>query len=118
MITPEECRLFLGDVRGGLKEEIASETVNLLLIDPPYTYKDYPDLWEPMAQTAERILVDKGIALIMAGTANLDIKMEAFSKYLRYHWCLSVLVERASPALQWMSVAPRWKPVLVFVKGS
>jgi site-specific DNA-methyltransferase (adenine-specific) len=115
ILNSKDCRLFTADLRAGLPE-ITAGSVNLILIDPPYSYKDYSDIWQPMAQVSERILADHGILLVMAGVANLDKKMAALSQYLRYHWTLTVLVERASPPLQWMGISTRQKPVLVYVK--
>jgi site-specific DNA-methyltransferase (adenine-specific) len=117
ILKPKDCRLFVGDIRAGLPE-IKSGSVNLILVDPPYSYNDYSDIWEPMGQVAERILADHGVLLVMAGVASLDKKMAALSKYLRYHWTLTVLVERASPPLQWLGISTRQKPVLVYVKKS
>jgi SAM-dependent methyltransferase len=113
-LAPDFCQLHIADIANGLPF-VADDSIDCIITDPPYA-AEYLHLWEHLGKLAARVLKPGGLLLAMAGQHKLDAKMTSLSKYLKYHWTLAVLADKQSPALHWMGLAPKWKPVLLYTK--
>lgn len=106
------------DLKEGLKF-INDEEVDVIIMDPMYGKEAIETTYTHISEVCGRVLKNGGSALIMVGQYNLPAALSALltDKRLRYHWCLSVVLPRQSPALQWLNVSPHYKLVLHLVKG-
>lgn len=107
------------DIKNGL-DFVEDESVDIIITDLMYDRKSIENTYSYISEICGRCLKDGGSALIMVGQSHLPLALSALTsdKRLRYHWCLSVVLPRQSPALQWLHVSPHFKLVLHFVKGS
>ena len=110
------CRLFAADINGGLPE-IADNSVDYIITDPPYPKKFIP-LYGELSKLAERVLKPNGSLIVMTGQSYLPEVISQLSQHMTYHWCLSYTTPGGqSPQLFQKRVNTFWKPVLWFVKG-
>ena len=99
---------------------VKDEEIDLILMDPMYGKQAIETTYTQISEICGRVLKNGASALIMVGQSHLPTALSALlsDKRLRYHWCLSVVLPRQSPALQWLNVSPHFKLVLHLVKGS
>ena len=114
---PEDyCRLFVADIRDGLKE-IASESVDVIITDPPYG-REYIGLYGELSRVAQRVLKPQGSLIVMTGQSYLTAVMVELEVYMTYHWTMCYLTPGGqSPQMFQKRVNTFWKPVLWYVKG-
>ena len=115
---PEDmCRLFVADIRGGLKE-VDDESVDFLITDPPYP-REYIPLYGDLSLVASRVLKPGGSLIVMIGQSYMPEVIEQLGRYMLYHWCMSYQTPGGqSPQLFQKRLNTFWKPVLWYVKGS
>ncbi|MBR1437911.1 MAG: ParB N-terminal domain-containing protein [Synergistaceae bacterium] len=113
---PEEnCRLFTADIRDGLKE-IADNSVDVIITDPPYG-KEYISLYGELSKLARRVLKPTGSLVVMTGQSYLPEVMSRLGQYMSYHWTMCYLTPGGkSPQMFQKKVNTFWKPVLWYVK--
>ena len=115
-IPEGNCRLFSADIRDGLKE-IADESVDVIITDPPYG-KEYIPLYGELSRVAQRVLKPNGSLLVMTGQSYLPEVIEHLGQYMMYHWTMCYLTPGGqSPQMFQKRVNTFWKPVLWYVKG-
>lgn len=119
-VTEDDVDVFVGDVRSGLPQ-IKDESVDVVLVDPPYDGKAVEELYSHIASVAGRILREGGSLAVMCGGANLDKAMRelATNKSLRYNWMLAYVCKcNGSPLIHSRKVATAVKYVVWLTKGA
>ena len=110
------CKLFLGDIRSGLRE-IENESVDFIVTDPPYP-REYLPLYSDLSRLAERVLKPGGSLIAMIGQSYLPEVVERLGENMSYYWIMPYLTQGGgSPTLYQKRVNTFWKPVLWYVKG-
>lgn len=114
---PEEtCKLFVADIRDGLKE-IADESVDVIITDPPYP-REYIPLYGDLSLLASRVLKPGGSLIVMIGQSYMPEVIELLGRHMSYYWIMPYLtLGGGSPLLYQKRVNTFWKPVLWYVKG-
>ena len=114
---PEEmCNLFVADIRDGLKE-IADESVDVIITDPPYP-REYIPLYGDLSLLASRVLKQGGSLIVMIGQSYMPEVIELLGRHMSYYWIMPYLTPGGgSPLLYQKRVNTFWKPVLWYVKG-
>ena len=114
---PEEmCNLFVADIRDGLKE-IADESVDVIITDPPYQ-REYIPLYGDLSLLASRVLKQGGSLIVMIGQSYMPEVIELLGRHMSYYWIMPYLTPGGgSPLLYQKRVNTFWKPVLWYVKG-
>ena len=115
---PEDmCRLFVADIRDGLKE-IEDESVDFLITDPPYP-REYIPLYGDLSLVASRVLKPGGSLIVMIGQSYMPEIIRQLGEHMTYHWCMSYQTPGGqSPQLFSKRVNTFWKPLLWYVNGS
>ena len=114
---PEEmCNLFVADIREGLKE-IANESIDVIITDPPYP-REYIPLYGDLSLLASRVLKPGGSLVVMIGQSYMPEVIELLGKHMLYYWVMPYLTPGGgAPLLYQKRVNTFWKPVLWYVKG-
>lgn len=114
-LTEDMCRFICADIRFGLKE-VADESVDSIITDPPYP-AEYLPLYSDLSAVAARVLKPGGSLIVMCGQSYLPEVIARLGEHMDYHWCLAYLTPGGqSPQLFHKRVNTFWKPVLWFVK--
>lgn len=111
--VPGAPEVRIGDAREVLAD-VESESVALVLTDPPYGDEAEP-LYEWLAEFAARVLIPGGSLIVYTGQSRLDRDMRVFGGHMRYWWCLA-MQHGQSQRLPGKFVIAEWKPVLWYVK--
>jgi ParB-like chromosome segregation protein Spo0J len=106
--------LLLGDfrVRGS---EIDSESISLMLTDPPYA-KEFLPLWNDLGALAQRVLKPGGIMLTYTGNLYLPDILQMLGKHLQYVWCLAILHSGQKKVVYPVNINQAWKFILWYCK--
>ena len=112
----EENTIICGDCLEVMKDW-PDGCVDLVLTDPPY-HKEYLHLWEPLALSSGRLLIDGGLLVTLTGHHSFNVIVKGMTKHLDFYWIggmpsTSGFVGRYHPR-QMMCTA---KPVLWLSKG-
>jgi hypothetical protein len=110
---PAEVERRVGDCRE-VVADIASDSVPLILTDPPYGGPSEP-LYRWLAEFAARVLIPGGSLICFTGHFCLDRDMRIFSEHLEYWWLL-VMLHDQSPRFPSHGAIACHKPVLWYVK--
>ena len=110
-----EYTLVVADVRD-LPKHLKPNSVDAIITDPPYG-KEYLDLYDALAEAAQKVLKQGGNCVVMTGQAYLGEIIVRMSKHLSYQWTLAYLTPGPSVQVFGRHVKSNWKPVLWFVKG-
>lgn len=109
-------QIIIKDLRLLTAEDIASESVDCIITDPPYP-KDFIDLFDDLGSLAARVLKPGGSLVVMTGQLYLPRYIELLSKHLTYHWILAYTTPGGQAVQVWnQEVNTFWKPLLWFVK--
>jgi len=109
-------QIIIKDLRLLTAEDIASESVDCIITDPPYP-KDFIDLFDDLGSLAARVLKPGGSLVVMTGQLYLPRYIELLSKHLTYHWMLAYTTPGGQAVQVWnQEVNTFWKPLLWFVK--
>jgi hypothetical protein len=95
--------------------KIKNGSVHLVLTDPPYDWKNGPELDE-LSKFAHDKLMIGGAFLCYVGQTQLPFAIDAFRKYLRYWWTIACLHAGSANLMQRYGIRASWKPLLMFVK--
>ena len=114
-IPKDAYKLFQADIKSGLPE-IADNSVDFIITDPPYP-KDFLPLYEELSKVSARVLKDGGSLVCMVGQSYLPEVVQLLQTSMKYHWCMCYLTLGASPQLWQKRTNTFWKPLLWFVKG-
>ncbi len=109
---PPEFRIEHCDVRD---LDIAPNTVDLMLTDPPYDRESVP-LYGVLADQAAQWLKPGGVCLAYAGQLFLPDIMSLMGKHLEWLWCFPIIHSGPILTMRVNSLQQRWKPVIAFVK--
>lgn len=110
------CKLFAADICDGLPE-IADESIDYIITDPPYP-AEYIPLYGELSKVAARVLKPNGSLIVMCGQSYLPQVIDRLSGEMNYHWCMAYVTPGGqSPSLFQKKVNTFWKPVLWFTKG-
>lgn len=114
---PEEmCRLFVADIRDGIKE-VEDDSIDYLITDPPYP-REYIPLYGELSRLASRVLKPGGSLIVMIGQSYMPEVIEQLGRYMTYYWVMPYLTPGyGAPILFQKRVNTFWKPVLWYVKG-
>ena len=109
-------KIIVKDIRLLTADDIASESVDCIITDPPYP-KDYIELFDDLGALAARVLKPGGSLVVMTGQLYLPRYLELLSKHLTYHWMLAYTTPGGQAVQVWnQEVNTFWKPLLWFVK--
>ena len=110
----EDFRVVVGDFRTA---EIADESVDWIITDPPYPAEFLP-LYGDLSAFAARVLRPGGSLVAMVGQSYLPAIVAALGECLTYQWTLSYLTPGGQAVQLWdRKVNTFWKPLLWYVKG-
>jgi len=111
---PDDIRLLAGDFRQ-VAAEVAPESVDLILTDPPYA-REYRDLWPALAELATRVLKPTGLLITLVGHELFAEVFTALTTDLHYVW-LGTLCHPGSEVRMWSHQCfVGSKPVLILAK--
>jgi 16S rRNA G966 N2-methylase RsmD len=98
--------------------DIAPESIDVIITDPPYEKDALPAL-NKLAALAARTLKPNGSLFVMIGQLYLpDVLQTLATNGLVFHWTVAYLLPGGQAARIWpRKVIQYWKPVLWFVKG-
>lgn len=116
MPTPERTRLFVKDIRQIDAADIADDSIDVIITDPPYP-AEYLPLYSDLSALAARVLKPGGLLVAMSGQSYLPEVYQRLSDHLSYWWTACYLAPGASTQLWQRKVLTQWKPLLVFCKG-
>lgn len=114
---PDDDRYQL--ICGDFAEEcakLAESSSDVIITEPPYP-EEYLDLFEKLAETANRVLKPGGSLVTLVPHIWLPKILEQMSKHLDSHWVLAYHQPGATARIWGSRVIIRWKPILWFVKG-
>lgn len=114
---PEDtCRLFVADIRDGIKE-LDDDSIDFIITDPPYP-KEYISLFGDLSLLASRVLKPGGSLIVMTGQSYLPEYISLLGQHMLYYWTMNYLTPGGgAPQLFQKRVNTYWKPVLWYVKG-
>lgn len=119
-LNESSVKVFQGDVRTGLIEDIVDNSVQLCFVDMPYHRKAIEELTPHIATTAARILSDGGSLLLMVGGSHLNKVIPLLAtadKALRFQWDILYVCPRGTPLIQGRRVTTAVKHILWMVKN-
>lgn len=98
---------------------IVPASVNAVITDIPYD-KGFISQVADLAEFADRVLVEGGTCAVLCGQYWVHKIMEHLSSHLKYRWVIASTWEGAGTPvrLEGSSVVSKWKPILVYSKGS
>lgn len=111
-VLPPDCDIRPGDFRTALAD-VADQSVDLILTDPPYPAEFLP-LWDDLGAFAARVLKPTGMLAAMSGQANLPDVYAKLGAHLPYRWTIAYLMPGAAAVVHPRRVSTMWKPVLVY----
>lgn len=110
----QEVKILLGDCRE-LIDTIPSDSIDMIMTDPPYVEKDIHLLWW-MNRDLPRVLKPGGFLMFYIGNYFLQRAMEAITN-LNYYWMCASMTPDARPMHFSRRVFNGFKPVLIYSKG-
>ena len=110
----EPFALHTGDFRRVLPL-FESDSVPLMLTDPPYEARAVP-LYAELAKNAARLLTNDGNLFAMVGSAHLPAIMNAMSQHLYFHWDIVLHMRGSRDFFRYRSIHIEHKLFLWFRK--
>lgn len=107
--------LKYGDALELSKEQIADNTVDAIITDPPYP-KEYLYCWDELSKIAARVLKPSGFCIAYSGKLHLPEVISKLSKNLIYYWQMILLHSGTMAGVQGRHINTGYKPILVFQK--
>lgn len=99
------------------KADIAENSVDFIITDPPYPEEFLP-LYEELAEFASRVLKPGGSCIVMIGQSYLPDIVAGMCRHLQYHWTCGYMTPGGQSVQLWdRKVNNFWKPLLWFTKG-
>jgi DNA modification methylase len=118
-------KLIYGDFIEQSQKEIADNSIDLILTDPPYG-EQYLPLYQDLGKLAIRVLKPGGSLVFYVGHIILDQVIGIFKDFsltdnnssnLKYWWILGVKHSGHHTKIHPRYVFAEWKPLLWYVKG-
>lgn len=110
-------RVIVKDIRDLTAVDIADESVDAIVTDPPYP-REFIELFDALGALAARVLKPGGSLLCLCGQSYLPDYIERLSRHLDYHWAIGVHMPGGQAVqLHDRQVTAFWKPILWFTKG-
>ncbi len=111
----EDYRLLHGSLsdRG---QEVESESVSLILTDPPY-FKECLGVFSELSAFAARVLRPGGALIAMVGAYFLPEILNRLGERLQYHWIINCIMNGGNRYVESRRVRVASKPFVWFVKG-
>lgn len=103
-----------GDMRE-LGKRIESNTVDLILTDPPYPGEFLP-LFSELSVLAARVLKPGGLCLVYSGQIFLPDVMTRLCESLEYAWTFAIRHSGGNQRIFKVNVNTAWKPVIALYK--
>lgn len=108
-------RVLLGDL-AEVGAEIADESIDAIITDPPYP-REFLPTYEALAKLAARVLKPGGSCVVMCGQSYLPEILALMTPSLRYHWMCAYLTPGGQAVQLWQrKVNTFWKPLLWFTR--
>ena len=107
--------ILTGDFRE-LSKDIADDSFDLVLTDPPYS-KEFLPLWDDLGRIAARVLRPGGWLLSYGATEHLPHHIETLGAHLDYFWVFTLLHHGAHPRMWVKRLYSGYKPILAYTKG-
>ena len=108
-------KIETGDFRE-LSKDIADDSIDLILTDPPYA-KEFLPLWADLGWVAAKVLKPGGSLVTYCGNYQILDVGNILSQHLRYWWSLAIEHGGPTARLPGKWVFAHHKPALWFVKG-
>lgn len=112
--VPVSSAVWHGDMRE-LGKRIESNSVDLILTDPPYPGEFLP-LFSDLSTFAARVLKPGGLCLVYSGQIFLPEVMSRLCESLEYAWTFAIRHSGGNQRIFKVNVNTAWKPVLAFCK--
>jgi 16S rRNA G966 N2-methylase RsmD len=113
---PERIRLLQGDFVEK-SQEIAPNSIDLILVDPPYAINELP-LYKELGQLAQRVLKDGGSLVTYCNTQAIPAILEYMKDAgLQFNWIIAIKLKSPFGRYWPSKVSIKYKPLLWFVKG-
>lgn len=114
---PTSVKLLQSDFRLVDNNIIPSNSIDLIITDPPYTEESLP-IYTDLYKFADRVLKEGGSLLCYAGQYALDTILSLNTTALQYWWLLVVQHSGfGTHAVHKQKIIPKYKPLLWFIKG-
>jgi hypothetical protein len=97
------------------KLELADESVDCIVTDPPYP-EEYLDLYGDLGRLAERILKPSGFLVMYCGHIHLDKVFEQMNCGLSYYWTYCLDQPGGTQLVMPRNLMASWKPILIYQK--
>lgn len=110
----DRIRLLNGDFRE-VGNEIKSNSVDLVLTDPPYP-KEFLPLWKDLSKFSERILKPGGFLVTYSGQLYLPEVISSLGSHLEYYWMAGLYHEGVQAQRFERHVQNAVKPILIYFK--
>ena len=119
------CKLIYGDFIEQSQKEIADNSIDLILTDPPYG-EQYLSLYQELGKSSLRVLKPGGSLVFYVGHIILDQVIKIFNELsltdnnftnLKYWWIFGVKHSGRHTKIHPRYVFAEWKPLLWYVKG-
>lgn len=107
--------ILTGDFRE-LSQDLADDSVDLVLTDPPYP-KEFLPLWEDLGRVAARVLRPSKSLIAYSGQQWLDEIMAMLGKYLVWYWQVILLLPGGRSRVNARAMFQEWKPILIYSKA-
>jgi site-specific DNA-methyltransferase (adenine-specific) len=111
----ESFRLLCGDLLEA-GAEIADESVDVIVTDPPYP-EEFLETFSKLSELAARVLKPGGHCLVMSGQSHLPEVYRRLAERLKYQWTLNYYTPGQSTQVFGRKVKSNWKPVIWLIKG-
>lgn len=112
--APRGSGVLTGDFRI-VGRKVASESVDLLLTDPPYDGESV-ELYRELGRFAARVLRPGGLCAAYSGLGYLPQVTAALSEELQYVWAFLIHFGNGHRPVRMAHVLNGWKPILLFAK--
>ena len=110
----ERTAVWCGDFRQRARE-LAAGSVGMILTDPPYGEAGI-EFWEPLAETAARVLRPGGFLVTYTGHLCLPEVLSGLARYLDYYWLALIPFRGHKPAIHERQVRTGYRLVPIFLK--
>ena len=107
-------QILTGDFRQ-LSEDIADNSVDMVLTDPPYAEKFLP-LWADLGRVAKRLLRPSHLLVAYTGQMYLPQVVQMLGEHLLWYWSIALLQPGANSRVKARAIFQTHKVLLVYQK--
>ena len=107
-------KIETGDFRE-LNKDIADDSIDLILTDPPYT-KEFLPLWNDLGRVAVRVLRPSGFLIAYSGNHSMNESRKSLNKYLEWYWEVALLLLGPRPRFWSKHIWVKKRPILIYAK--